>query len=118
MDQRGLAPTRLIVHQMATLLLQKRSPNSTIGVNWVYNFTKRQDALTSRYNCKYDYQRAQCEDPILLRDWFRLVQNTIAKYSIQVEDIYNFDKTGFQMGVIATAKVITGRERSNRPKTI
>jgi hypothetical protein len=28
------------------------------------------------------------------------------------EDIYNFDKTGFQMGVISTAKVITGAERS------
>ena len=24
------------------------------------------------------------------------------------EDIYNFDETGFQMGVISTAKVITG----------
>ena len=33
------------------------------------------------------------------------------------EDIYNFDKTGFQIGVISTAKVITGVERSNRPKS-
>jgi hypothetical protein len=53
-----------------------------------------------------------------MQDWFQLVQNTIAKYSIQVEDIYNFNKTGFQIGVIATAKVITDRERSNRPRTI
>ena len=35
-----------------------------------------------------------------------------------MEDIYNFNETGFQIGVIATAKVITGRERSNRLKTI
>jgi hypothetical protein len=44
-----------------------------------------------------------------------LVNNTIAKYGIQPEDIYNFDKTGFQMGVITTAKVITGSERAGRP---
>jgi hypothetical protein len=40
------------------------------------------------------------------------------KYGIQDEDIYNFDETGFQMGVITTAKVITGAERSNRPTAI
>jgi hypothetical protein len=45
------------------------------------------------------------------------VQNTIAKYGIMDKDIYNFDKTGFQMGVISTAKVITGAERG-RPVLI
>jgi hypothetical protein len=42
----------------------------------------------------------------------------IAKYGIHDEDIYNFDKTGFQIGVISTAKVVTGAERSNRPVSI
>jgi hypothetical protein len=47
-----------------------------------------------------------------------LVENTIAKYGIHAEDIYNFDETGFQIGVISSAKVITGAERSNRPISI
>jgi hypothetical protein len=59
-----------------------------------------------------------CEDPAIIRPWFRLVQNTIAKYSIQPEDIYNFDKTGFQIGVITTTKVITGSEHAGRPVCI
>ena len=58
------------------------------------------------------------EDPTIIRDWFRLVQNTIAKYRILDKDIYNFDETGFQMGVISTAKVITGAERSRKPVSI
>jgi hypothetical protein len=33
------------------------------------------------------------------------------------DDIYNFDETGFQIGVISTAKVITGAERA-RPVSI
>jgi hypothetical protein len=123
MDQRGLAPTTEIVHQMANLLLQKRSQNpanppTTIGQHWVYNLVRRHPALKSSYNRKYDYQRAKCGDPALIRSWFQLVQNTIKKYGILDTDIYNFDETGFQIGVISTAKVITGAERSRRPVSV
>src|SRR5450432_3957801 len=123
MDQRGLAPRPESVQRMADLLLQKRSnsnsdPNSQVGQRWVYNFVQRHKALQTRYNRKYDYQRAKCEDPQVIRDWFRLVKNMIAKYGIEEQDIYNFDETGFQMGVISTAKVVTGAERSNRPVAI
>jgi hypothetical protein len=46
------------------------------------------------------------------------VWNTIGKYGILDTDIYNFDETGFQMGVASTAKVITGSERSRRPVSV
>jgi hypothetical protein len=122
MDRRGLAPTREIVEQMANILLQKRSQNqanpTTVGRLWVYNLVKRHPALKSSYNRKYDYQRAKCEDPALIQAWFKLVHNTIEKYGILDADIYNFDETGFQMGVISTAKVITGAERSRRPVSV
>ena len=49
-----------------------------------------------------------------MQAWFDLVQNTVTKYGILEEDIHNFDETGFQMGVIATAKVVTGRERAGK----
>jgi hypothetical protein len=37
------------------------------------------------------------------------------KYGILPEDIYNFDETGFAMGLCATAKVITGSNQYSRP---
>src|SRR5450432_1894440 len=120
MDQRGLAPRPDSVRQMANLLLEKRSnsnsnsdPNSQVGQNWVYNFVQRHKALQTRYNRKYDYQRAKCKDPQVIKVWFRLVKNIIAKYGIEEQDIYNFDETGFQIGVISTVKVVTSIERSN-----
>jgi len=126
MDERGL-PLRIdTVRQMANLLLQKRvenqvtgqvtdSPDLTdlqVGKNWVRNFVQRHNTLQSRFTRKYDYQRAKCEDPTIIRNWFRLVQNVRAKYGITDEDIYNFDETGFQMGVISTARVICGSEKA------
>ncbi|KAG2001966.1 hypothetical protein GB937_009858 [Aspergillus fischeri] len=109
MDDRGLPPTQDIVRKMADLLLSQRKsgPSTGIGKNWVSNFIKRYDDLTSKYTRKYDYQRAKCEDPEIINQWFDLVQNTILKYGILEQDIYNFDETGFQMGVAHTAKVIT-----------
>ena len=71
-----------------------------VGKNWVTRFVNRQPDLRTRFSRKYDYSRAQCEDPALIREWFDLVRNTIAKYGVDVADIFNFDETGFMMGVI------------------
>jgi len=40
------------------------------------------------------------------------------QYRILNEDTWNFNKTGCQMGVIATAKVITGTDRASRPRIV
>jgi hypothetical protein len=45
------------------------------------------------------------------------VGDIIAKYSIIEEDIFNFDETSFQMGVILTSKVITSSDRKGRLRT-
>jgi len=119
LDLQGFPPQLAIVRDIANILLSNRSqqPAPTVGKNWVPNFVKRQPLLQTKYNRKYDYQRAMCEDPKQIQGWFRLVQNTVAKYGILQEDIYNFDETGFQMGVISTSKVVTRSERKGRPKT-
>jgi hypothetical protein len=117
MDRRGMPPRLAAVRQMAGILLRQHRPGASVGEKWARNFINRQDALKSKYNRKYDYKRAQCEDPELIRAWFQRVQQTIAEYGILDDDIYNFDETGFQMGVISTAKVVTGADRAGRPRT-
>ncbi|PHH55655.1 hypothetical protein CFIMG_008628RA00001 [Ceratocystis fimbriata CBS 114723] len=61
---------------------------------------------------------AKCEDPTIIRYWFRLVEDTIAKYGITLVDIYNFDETGFMMGLIASGMVVTGAERRGKAKPV
>ena len=50
--------------------------------------------------------------------WFRLVRNTINKYGIQDEDIYNFDETRFCIGQISSEMVITSSDQQNRPRIV
>jgi hypothetical protein len=66
----------------------------------------RRSSSFATHNGKYGYHRVQCEDPEIIRGWF--------EYSIQEAGIYNFDKTGFQMGVIWAAIVVTISEQCGR----
>ncbi|KAF6524726.1 hypothetical protein HZS61_013225 [Fusarium oxysporum f. sp. conglutinans] len=117
LDSQGF-PSRLrFVEEIANSLLADRDA-SPVGKRWALNFVKRQPELKMRLFRKYDYQRAKCEDPSIIRGWFRLLQNTIAKYGIRSDDIGNFDVTGFMMGVIMAGMVVTGSERRGRPKSV
>jgi hypothetical protein len=102
---------------MANRLLADRE-TPPVGKRWASNFVKRHKDLKTHFFRKYDYQRAKCEDPTIIRNWFRLVANVIAKYGIRPDEIYNFDETGFMMGVIASGMVVTGAERRGRPKSV
>jgi hypothetical protein len=117
LDSRGFPPRLRGVEEMANRLLADRDA-SPVGKRWASNFVKRHKELKTRFFCKYDYQRAKCEDPRIIRNWFRLVENTIAKYGIRSDDIYNFDETGYMMGMIASGMVVTGAERRGRPKSV
>ncbi|KAL2890611.1 hypothetical protein HOO65_021153 [Ceratocystis lukuohia] len=83
---------------------------SPVSKRWASNFIKPQPDPKTCFNHTYDYERAKCEGPALIRDWFRLVGSTIVKYGINIADIYNLDETGFTMGVIASGMVVTGVE--------
>jgi DDE superfamily endonuclease len=117
LGSKGHPPNLRRVGDMANLILAGRKGRK-VGINWPSTFVKRHSELQTRFNRKYDYQRAKNEDPKVIGDWFELVRNVKAKYGIQDEDTYNFDETGFMMGVIGTELVVTGTERRNRPKTV
>ncbi|KAF5697139.1 hypothetical protein FMUND_15512 [Fusarium mundagurra] len=117
LDSRGFPSRYRDVEEMANRLLAACDV-SPVGKRWAINFIKRQPQLKTRSFCKYNYHRAQCEDPTTIRNWFRLVENTIAKYGIRSDNIWNFDETGFIMGVISSGIVITSSERRGNPKSV
>jgi hypothetical protein len=117
LDSRGFPSRLLYVEDIANSLRANRGA-PPVGKRWAHNFIKRQPELKTHKFRRYDYQRAKCEDPTIIRGWFRLVENTIAKYGIRSDDIWNFDETGFMMGVIEPGIVITGSHRQGRPKQV
>jgi hypothetical protein len=117
LDSRGFPPRFDYVRDMANLLLATRHA-PPVGKQWPYNFVQRRTELKTRFSRAYDFQRALCEDPDIINAWFRLVANMRAKYGIQDCDFYNFDETGFQMGVICGNMVITCADRRGKGKQL
>ncbi|EED13623.1 pogo transposable element, putative [Talaromyces stipitatus ATCC 10500] len=117
LGKRGLPPRHSLVREMADYLLSQRG-NRRVGENWVYNLVKRRPEIESKFSRKYNYERAKCEDPKIIQEYFDRVREVILEDGILPEDIYNFDETGFAMGLCATAKVITGSDRYARPKLL
>ena len=91
MDQRGMPPRIATVRQMTAILAAQTAASSAkpvhVGQNWVQKFVRRHDSLKSQFNRKYDYQRAKCEDPTLLRAWFKRVKDTKIQYGILDDDV-------------------------------
>ncbi|ESZ90366.1 hypothetical protein SBOR_9248 [Sclerotinia borealis F-4128] len=117
MDARGFVPRVSGVEDMVNDILDTRGAHH-IGKLWVHRFVQHQPELKMRFNRVYDFQRALCEDPELIEGWFRLVENMRAKYGIQDSDFYNFDETGFMMGIISAGMVVTRADRYGRGKAV
>jgi hypothetical protein len=119
-DKRGFSIRPEFLRRMAQILLREHSQDSTavLGVNWAYSFIKRRPELRARYNRRITYQRAKQEDPKVIKQWFKTVHGAIQEHGIHEDDIWNFDETGFAMGLCTTSKVITAVDRSERPRTV
>jgi hypothetical protein len=102
---------------MADKLLAARG-RIPVSKNWPKRLVSRTEELKIAFNRAKDRQRILQEDPKVISTWFALVQETIAKYGVADDNIHNFNKTGFQMGIISSMKVVTGSERRTRPNLI
>ena len=118
---RGFPPHIIDVRRMADTLRAARGQNPPpppLGRCWAQRFINAQPELKMRWSRKFHSQRALCEDPVTIQEWFKLVQDTRERYGILDEDTYNFDETGFQIGVASTSKVVTGSETVGRARAI
>ena len=121
LDCRGFPPHIIDVRRMADALLAARGQNPPpppVGKCWVTRFVKSQPLLQTKWNRQFHSQRARCEDPVKISAWFKLVDDTRQTWGIANEDTYNFDETGFMMGVAATSKVVTSADTIGRATVI
>ena len=79
---------------MADKLLDAQG-RKLVGKQWPKRFITRSDELKMAFNQAKDYQRILQEDPEVIGAWFKLVEETKAKYGVHNDDVHNFDETDF-----------------------
>jgi hypothetical protein len=117
LDDRGFLPKIEIVEDMANSILASRI-QQRVSKLWAHRFIKHNQELKTRLSHSYDFQRALCKDPKLIKTWFQRVMDIKAKYGIQDCDIWNFDETGFMIRVISPSMVVTRADRKGRRKKV
>ena len=102
---------------MANIILGADSvaPPKPVGKNWVTEFTKHRPEIKSRFARKINHQRALCKDLKVISAFFDELQKVKNQYSIVDEDIYNFNETGFAMGLITIIKMVSRAEMPGKP---
>ena len=116
-DDRGFGLKLAGVENMANLRLRTRDA-PRVGSKWAQRFVQREPGLKLRYSHAYDFQRVLCEDHEAINAWFKLVENMKAKHGIADCDLYNFDETGFIIGIITFSMIVARAERKGRGKKI
>jgi hypothetical protein len=79
---------------MADKVLSVRG-GEPVGKHWAERFVTRSDQLKMAFNRAKNRQRILQEDPEIIGAWFKLVEDTKAKYGLYNDDVHNFDKIGF-----------------------
>jgi len=115
MDDRGF-PARLDnVREMALHLEGKRVGGTIepLGKNWITRFLNRHPTLAIKLSTQLERQRAQANDPRIIKDYFCKLSKLVRTHGLKAPQIFNMDEKGFLMGQASRAKVICRRGRRN-----
>jgi hypothetical protein len=85
-----------------------------VSKNWCARFLKRHPEYILKKQKPIAMQRKDAENPEFIAEYFQKLKNVIDKYGIQPADIWNFDETGFRVGVGRATQVITRVARSRK----
>jgi hypothetical protein len=93
-----------------TTLSERRPPAQKL--------TELEESVLLQYIFDLDSKGPYTKIPELISAWFRLVENIRVKYSVLDCNFYNFDETGFMIGVICSVIVVIRADRRSRSKAV
>ena len=99
------------VSSTANAILQhnyiENSPVPVVGRHWSGRFLERYPELRKAKQKPLELERKLAHDPAVLENWFERFRQLRERFSVQDEDIWNFDETGFQIGVGKSQWIVT-----------
>ena len=79
-------------------LLQKKGDFRPLGEHYITRFIRHHSELKSGFSRAMDVKRMTALDPDIVETFFAEFERLKTTYGVEMNDIYNMDETGFQMG--------------------
>ena len=84
-----------------------------VSETWVRHFKARHPELKVKWTSMLERCRAASLNPALVNEFYDLLEDTIAKYNIPPENIYNMDEKGIQLGIGQKVKAFVDRDQKD-----
>jgi hypothetical protein len=111
LDAIGTSIRRSQLAMTANSILAKahtgNGPPPTVGASWPTRFLQRHPELIIKKQKPLEIKRQVAHDIDSISSWFRRFKETYDNLGIQPEDCWNFDETGFRIGMGKAAKCLT-----------
>ena len=111
LDMLGTSARLQMVTGCANTILQNAhtgsSPAPVVSEKWSRRFLNRHPEYFVRKQHTIDADRKNAHQPDDIRNWFERYQAVCKEYKVEIGDIYNFDETGFRIGVGRDQWIIT-----------
>lgn len=81
-----------------------------VSVNWARDFRLRHPDLRSRWTTGLESCRARCLNRTMITEYFDILEELLTTYNIPIENVYNMDEKGIQLGIGKRAMVLVDRD--------
>ncbi len=106
--KRAIPWTKDTLREKAQLICKKQ-----VSDNWIYRFIKRNPDLKLRWTQGLESPRAGALNEAIVAEFYRILAETVEKYQVKPENIYNMDEKGVQLGIGMRARVLVDRNQKN-----
>jgi Tc5 transposase DNA-binding domain len=109
MGRRGIPmTTTMIIDHVADII-----GHATVGELWVKRFKARHPELKVKWSSTLEKCCAASLNPVLVNEFYDLLEDVIKEYGIPAENIYNMDEKGIQLGVGQKVKAFVDRDQKD-----
>jgi hypothetical protein len=82
-----------------------------VGGSWPKRFLKRHLDLRMKKTVGLEKARAKALNQVVVDEFFDMLADVIKEYSIQLENLYNMDEKGIQLGIGARITAMIDRDQ-------
>jgi hypothetical protein len=90
-----------------------KTPPPKVDMRWLKRWLDRNPEYRRRKIRAIELDRQQAHEPKVIQEWYDRLECVIQEKGIAVEDIWNFDETGFRIGIGKDQWIIT-REKMKK----
>lgn len=108
MDKLEIPPRPAAILTSAHSIMREADPNAKkLGAHWLKRFFNRHPEYKRVRHRAIEAARRDAMNREIVGDWFQRLKAVIEKYGILDADIWNFDETGFQIGIGRDQWIVT-----------